>query len=182
MRKWPFAKAQQRSAALVRLESGAGRFYATGPVKRLLQSSSRLLLPDGSTKALTSDQRTALDHVVFSLPHVSLNAVALAYRDVARPEVFCQGQGGTCVDPLDMDAWLGNLDEHGHLLTEDMVFVGLLAFKNEVRGDVPEAVAACEALGAKVRIVTGESMEGGKGVALACGLLPAGAVSPCDCL
>ncbi len=149
MRRWPFSKAAQRSAALVRLDSGTGRFYATGPVKRLLQSCSRLLLPDGSTTALTSEQRTALDHVVFSLPHVSLNAVALAYRDVARPEVFCQG--GKRVDPLNMDAWLGNLDEHGHLLTEEMVFVGLLAFKNELRGDVPEAVAACEALGAKVR-------------------------------
>ena len=58
-----------------------------------------------------------------------------------------------------------------------MVFVGILAFKNQLAADVPRVAKVCEAIGVTVRVVTGEALESGKSAALACGLLPDGAVA-----
>lgn len=180
LRKWPFSKNMKRASALLSNENGTGKFYASGAAKGILERCSSLLLPDGKVIPLSEDQRLALDHVVFSLPNISLNGIALAYRPISKPKVFglnAPTTSGDDEDPVQLHSWLGNLDEHQQLLATDMVFVGILAFKNELLGELPEAVKLCEALGVKMSIVTGEAMEGGKAAALACGLLPDGAVA-----
>jgi magnesium-transporting ATPase (P-type) len=181
VRKWPFAKTAQCSYVLLRNTSGTGgRFYAAGAAKSVLEKCTQLLLPDGSAVPLSVGQRLALDHVISTLSNISLNGVALAYRTVAQPDVLrCDEapQGSVSADSDPVQGWVRSLHEHVQLLATDMVFVGLLAFKNHLPEHVPRDVSRCEALGVKVRIMTGEAMEGGKAVALACGLISDGAVA-----
>ena len=181
LRQWPFAKATQRASVLLSNEDGSGRFYASGAAQGILDRCSSLLLADGSTIALSDTQRVALNHVVSSLPHISLNGIALAFRRIPNAHTLglssqsaAQAAG---TDPLDLASWLCNLEECEKLLAADMVFVGILAFKNQLAADVPRVARVCEAIGVTVRVVTGEALESGKSAALACGLLPDGAVA-----
>jgi magnesium-transporting ATPase (P-type) len=200
--QWPFSKATKRSGALLSNDNGTGSFYASGAAKSILDRCAHLLLPDGKVIEMSgtqftcftgtkvpiltqiyahiAGQRMALNHVLFNLSNISLNGVALAYRLISKPHVFglnCSQSLCADAEGPQLDSWLGNLEEHQQLLATDMVFVGLLAFKNELGQDVPRAAALSKEVGVKMRIVTGEAMEAGKAAALACGLLPDGAIA-----
>ncbi|EKX45643.1 hypothetical protein GUITHDRAFT_40848, partial [Guillardia theta CCMP2712] len=76
----------------------------------------------------------------------------------------------------DLDSWLIGLDEHSCLLSSDLTFVGLLGLRSQMRSGIEEAVRSCEEAGVKVRVFTGEQVDGGKLAAETCSLLQDGSI------
>lgn len=147
----PFNSAKKNMGVAVRVAAtGATRVYWKGASEIVLQACTKQLGAAGTAVALTPQARTELEQLIDTYAHQSLRTLLLAYVDVPASKTF---------------NW-----EEEELPWGELTAIALVGIKDPCRPGVPEAVAACQAAGIVVRMVTGDNVVTARAIAEECGI------------
>ena len=141
-----YAKKGPRTAA-------SGTLYTKGASEAVLGLCTRYVDSQGQIVALDAAKRAELTACISQMAKRSLRTIAAAHKPI-------------------VEAYTGA--EQAEDLERDMVLDGLFGIKDPLRQGVDTAVAACQAAGIFVRMVTGDNIETAKAIATQCGILTAG--------
>lgn len=152
-KQYPFSSEKKMMSTLVRTATGY-RVYVKGASEYVLGRSISVSIGDGE-QALTENLNAELQQVILGMARGALRTIGIAHRDFTE-------------DNLPAD-WSVNAPDSGEL-----VFDALCGIQDPLRGDVVEAVRACQRAGIMVRMVTGDNLETAKAIAKQCGILTEG--------
>ena len=145
----PFNSAKKTMAVAVRLPSGAVRVFWKGASEIVLAACTSMLADNGTTAQLSQALRESLVEGIDMYARGALRTLVLAYADL----------------PSEPASWDGF-----SLPFEKLTIVALVGIKDPCRPGVPEAVAACQAAGIVVRMVTGDNLVTAVAIAKECGI------------
>ena len=145
----PFSSAKKTMAVAVRLPTGSVRVFWKGASEIVLAACTTMLTDDGTTAVLSAPLRESLVEGIDMYARGALRTLVLAYTDL----------------PSEPRSWEGYT-----LPFEQLTIVALVGIKDPCRPGVPEAVAACQAAGIVVRMVTGDNLVTAVAIAKECGI------------
>ena len=151
----PFNSAKKTMGVAVRVGGSAStRVYWKGASEIVLAACDHELRPDGATRPLTPEARAQLSQLIDEFARAALRTLCVAYVDLP-PSVVPDWEGG--------------------LPFEGLTLAALVGIKDPCRPGVPQAVAACQAAGIVVRMVTGDNVATARAIASECGIFDAAA-------
>jgi len=142
----PFDSSYKFSASLHKAPGGRKNIYVLGSPEEILSRSARLQM-DGHTKELTEEERKEIIHKINETTGKGERVLASAYKKVPAE-----------TDDLDFP------------MLSELVFSGLIAFKDPLRKDAKAAISSCIKAGMRPVIVTGDHKLTAKRVAEELGL------------
>lgn len=119
-----------------------------GAPEKLIRASSNIMLPSSELAEITHRERASLYALISTLANNSYRIVALAIKE----------EESTMLDGITM--------------------LGILAIKDKVRKDAPNAIKQVLDSGVKVVMITGDNKETASAVAKECGIITAKAKNP----
>ncbi|HSX42264.1 MAG TPA: HAD-IC family P-type ATPase [Candidatus Saccharimonadales bacterium] len=126
---------RHRRAAISVHQFGRGeRLIAKGAPEEILKLAEFQLSPDGKSRRLLQESRSRLTEAANSYAAAGYRVIALAYADRSKKEAVVSPK----INPL--------------------TFVGFLALNDQVRLDARAAIAAAQAAGVKVVMLTGDHL------------------------
>lgn len=137
----PFTTEKKYMATVVRLQQGGLRLYVKGAPEVVLEMCSQL--PAGMAMSLIQSQ-------LADYQSKAMRTLAFAYKDLTDAE-----------EPF----------ANNKVASHELTFLGFAAIADPIRADVPSAVAACRQAGIRIIMVTGDSLETAKEIALQTGLI-----------
>lgn len=158
----PFDSKWKWMATLVDLPEGR-TVLVKGASENIIDLCSYKYTPDGP-ESLTPEEKEELNKVVTKHAQNSRRTIALAYR----------------TDPsLEAERFFKDVeDEQGiqtvcdsEYITEELVFLGIMAIQDPLRPEVTGAVHQVQRAGVRVRMVTGDNIETAMSIAKECGIL-----------
>lgn len=155
---WPFSSDRKRMSTLIPKDLVSRtdakpryRLYTKGASEIILGLCTRILSGDGAEiTELSAPDVSQIQRAIKKWASEGLRTVALAYNDLDTP--------------------VTNSD-HEKDPENDLIWIGLLAIKDPVRAEVPDAVAKCQRAGLTIRMVTGDNILTACKIASECGIL-----------
>jgi Ca2+-transporting ATPase len=148
----PFNSANKTMGVAVKdPESGATRIYWKGASEIVLAACTHALGADGKASPMSGEAIANLEALIDEFAQNALRTLMLAYTELPA--------GAAAPD------W-----EESGLPFTNLTAVALVGIKDPCRPGVPEAVAACQAAGIIVRMVTGDNIATAKAIAKECGI------------
>src|SRR5579864_1569763 len=126
-----------------------------GAPERVVEQSTHYLNADGSPQRWTTEARALLDEALSAAAGQAMRTLAFAYSLL----------------PADTPMEHKLLHSRRQQLEHGLVFVGLVAIRDPLRDDVPEAVQQCRDAGIDVKMITGDNPSTARAVAGEIGLL-----------
>ena len=162
----PFDSKWKWMATLVDLPEGR-TMLVKGASERIIDLCSYKYTPDGP-ESLTPEEKEELNKVVTKHAQNSRRTIALAYKidSSLQAERFFKDveveEDGNVVTQTVCDT---------EYITEELVFLGIMAIQDPLRLEVAEAVTKVQRAGVKVRMVTGDNVDTAMSIAKECGIL-----------
>lgn len=150
----PFESKNRFAASLNEHPSGNDgehRIYVTGAPEILLDQA-RTTLQNAEEVPLSEDVRDKFTAYLEELSSMGRRFIALAYKNT------------------DIDSFEDMRDEPEQIL-DNVVFVGLMAFHDPVREDVPEAIKLAREAGVDIKMLTGDHPDTARAIATEVGLV-----------
>jgi len=151
----PFNSKRKKGSVVVTLENGKKRLHVLGAAERILSGCVDYLNLEATPSPLSSQKKDDIDSFIASMGSDGLRTITVAYRDV---------DGEIDFEATNADGDL-TFDEGG------LTLICIVGIKDPVRKGVPEAVDTCKNAGIKVRMVTGDSKNTARAIALECHIL-----------
>ncbi|KPI87958.1 putative calcium-transporting ATPase [Leptomonas seymouri] len=171
-RRFPFSSHSKMSLCMLRqaspstgVSSGRSRtrLYATGAAEVILARCTMYLNDQGSPAPLTAEMRAFYEHNMTQYAESGLRAVCCAYRDA-------QGYAESALwNPSPVQQHSGSITATSY--EGDFCMIGIVGLEEEVRPEVPGAVAQCFGAGLRVIMITGDATLTAMSIARRCGLL-----------
>ncbi len=141
-----FESSRRFGASLNEQKGKERRLIMTGAPEAFLERAE-YVYREGKAVPMTGDDRGQFEQVQLSLSREGMRFIAVAYKEVSWHKI------------PEKD------DEEHHKLTNGSTFVGLLAFHDPIRKDVPEAIKTVKGAGATVIMLTGDNEETARAIA-----------------
>ncbi|MGV8150240.1 MAG: cation-translocating P-type ATPase [Candidatus Woesearchaeota archaeon] len=138
----PFSSERKMMSVIVE-DKGNFTVYSKGAPDILLKKC-KYILKDKKTVLMTSSERKKILEIVHSMSDKSLRTIGLAYKNI-------KGPSATDIE-------------------EELVFIGIAGMNDPPRPEVREAIRLCHTAGITVKMITGDSVETAKAIALEIGL------------
>lgn len=115
--------------------------HSKGAVERLLPLCTKIRTEGGAARAMTDDDRKAIEAMTSKLSEKALRVLALAEREGGEELVGAH-------DASDL--------ERGERAEQELVFAGLVGMKDPPRPEVKVAIAECKHAGIRAVMITGD--------------------------
>ncbi len=145
--EFPFDSDRKRGSIVRRAADGHSRVFVNGAPGPLLALCAQIYTGTG-IRPLTAQDRAQLLAKTSSMATHALRVLGSAYRD------------------LDV----GSTNEHADTVERDLVFVGLTGMYDPPRPEAKTSIAACQAAGIRVVMITGDHPETAQAIAREIGL------------
>ena len=144
----PFSSANKTMGVAVKV-GNVTRVYWKGASEIVLAACSQALGADGKSSPMTAAKNAEIEALIDQYAHNALRTLMLAYVELpgAVPDFETVG-----------------------LPFANLTAVALVGIKDPCRPGVPQAVAACQAAGIVVRMVTGDNIVTARAIATECGI------------
>lgn len=143
----PFNSVKRYSASLHKLDGGS-LLYAAGAPETLLEISG-FIMTGGKTRAITNEIRTIIEEAYADATSKGKRVIAIAMRRDSFEKITGDAKN----------------------IFQNMIFLGMIAFSDPIRPDVPEVILQAKEAGLKIVIMTGDHFATAKSVAYAIGLI-----------
>ena len=158
----PFNSSKKYSLAVVKHEDACYAMLKGAPEK-LLEQCNAYVSDDGSVKAWTSEQRTALDVRMNELAGKAMRLLALCSVAVANEQAEASA--------VQLAVHSGAAGEGTVVPEHDWTLLGVLAIRDDVRQEAVQAINEVQAAGVQVVMITGDRKETAMAIARDAGLL-----------
>lgn len=155
---FPFSSKRKRSSIVIsdNVEGSTPRVFVKGAPEALIEKcTSYVRSTDSTLKSLGKKSKKKLLELLQMVNERGMRSICLAYRD--------------------LNGWehVEDLDEHGfpQVENEDLTLLAIMAIRDPVRPQVPEAVQKCKLAGVKVIMVTGDNEVTARSIAKDCNIL-----------
>lgn len=159
-RLFSFDSIRKRMTVLVKKDKADWTLYHKGAAEIILRNCSTYLAVDGSEKPMTNEKRKYYESVIQEYAGDALRCIALCHRNQVQKIV----KNVAVVSLADCETYL----------EKDMCLDAVVGIADPLRGDVIDAVAACQRAGIFVRMVTGDNLETARAIAKQAGILTEG--------
>ncbi|XP_073098761.1 calcium-transporting ATPase 5, plasma membrane-type isoform X1 [Elaeis guineensis] len=151
---FPFNSEKKRGGVAVHVGDSEVHVHWKGAAEIVLAQCTSWLGADGFVQPMTPDKLDAFKKLIEDMAAVSLRCISFAYRPYDLKNVPSEEQ---------RDNW--------QLPEDDLILLAIVGMKDPCRPGVKDAVELCTHAGVKVRMVTGDSLQTAKAIALECGIL-----------
>lgn len=158
----PFNSSKKYSLAVVKQDEACYALLKGAPEK-LLERCSAYVSGDGSVKAWTSEQRTALDVRMNELAGKAMRLLALCSVAVAKEQ--------TQASAVKLAADSGAAGEGTVVPEHGWTLLGVVAIRDDVRQEAVQAIQAVQRAGVQVVMITGDRKETAMAIAKDAGLM-----------
>lgn len=155
---FPFSSKRKRSSIVVSddEQGNVPRVFVKGAPEALIENCTKYLgSKDATVKSLDQKSKKKLLKLLKKVNERGMRSLCLAYKD--------------------LNGWenVENLDSQGfpEIESEDLTLVAIIAIRDPVRPQVPEAVKICMQAGIRVIMVTGDNEVTAKSIARDCNIL-----------
>lgn len=151
----PFNSTKKRGGIAVRGKSNSQvHVHWKGAAEIILGSCTGYLDANGGVQPISMDKEY-FQELIENMASKSLRCVALAYKTCGTDEIP--------TDEEQLEQWV--------LPEDQLILLAIVGIKDPCRPGVKDAVKVCTEAGVKVRMVTGDSIQTAKAIALECGIL-----------
>lgn len=152
---FPFNSEKKRGGVALKLNNSEARIHWKGAAEIVLSCCNSFIDANDNVVPLDENEELSIKKEIDDMAANSLRCVAIAYR------------------PYDTDKFPKSEEElSGWVLPDrDLILLAVLGIKDPCRPGVGDAVQLCIDAGIKVRMVTGDSIQTAKAIALECGIL-----------
>ena len=161
----PFNSSKKYSLAVVKHEDACYAMLKGAPEK-LLERCNAYVSDDGSVKAWTSEQRTALDVRMNELAGKAMRLLALCSVAVAKEQAEASA--------VQLAVHSGAAGEGTVVPEHDWTLLGVVAIRDDVRQEAVQAIKDVQSAGVQVVMITGDRKETAMAIAKDAGLLHSG--------
>lgn len=161
----PFNSSKKYSLAVVKHEDACYAMLKGAPEK-LLERCNAYVSDDGSVKAWTSEQRTALDVRMNELAGKAMRLLALCSVAVAKEQAEASA--------VQLAVHNGAAGEGTVVPEHDWTLLGVVAIRDDVRQEAVQAIQDVQSAGVQVVMITGDRKETAIAIARDAGLLHSG--------
>lgn len=161
----PFNSSKKYSLAVVKHEDACYAMLKGAPEK-LLERCNAYVSDDGSVKAWTSEQRTALDVRMNELAGKAMRLLALCSVAVAKEQAEASA--------VQLAVHSGAAGEGTVVPEHDWTLLGVAAIRDDVRQEAVQAIKDVQSAGVQVVMITGDRKETAMAIAKDAGLLHSG--------
>ena len=158
----PFNSSKKYSLAVVKHEDACYAMLKGAPEK-LLERCNAYVSDDGSVKAWTSEQRTALDVRMNELAGKAMRLLALCSVAVAKEQAEASA--------VQLAVHSGAAGEGTVVPEHDWTLLGVVAIRDDVRQEAVQAIQDVQSAGVQVVMITGDRKETAMAIARDAGLL-----------
>lgn len=158
----PFNSSKKYSLAVVKHEDACYAMLKGAPEK-LLERCNSYVSDDGSVKAWTSEQRTALDVRMNELAGKAMRLLALCSVAVAKEQAEASA--------VQLEVHSGAAGEGTVVPEHDWTLLGVVAIRDDVRQEAVQAMQDVQSAGVQVVMITGDRKETAMAIARDAGLL-----------
>ena len=156
---YPFNSVRKRMTKVIKLNDNIYRIFFKGAPDYIKKEVTSVLINDGKG-TFKGSHAEVINKAINEFSANALRSVMLAYKDISA-ESFDKLKN-ECKD---------DLDKIENALFSDLIFIALCGIADPVRNDVAEAVRKCHNAGVKVRMVTGDSLQTARSIALKLGIV-----------
>ena len=151
----PFNSKRKKGSVVITLENGKRRLHVMGAAERILSGCVNYLDSEANPRPLSDQKKEDIDNFIASMGSDGLRTITVAYKDI-------DGE---------LDYEETNADGESTFDESELTLICTAGIKDPVRKGVPEAVDTCKAAGIKVRMITGDSKNTARAIALECHIL-----------
>jgi P-type Ca2+ transporter type 2C len=167
VQEFPFNADRKFMAVVVEKWKDGRRFYrlyVKGASEVLLERCTRFVDLNGGVTIYTmgEDARISIARTISDYAAKSFRTLGLLYRDFDLPRRTSDALHDNSIQLEDIFG--------------DMIWIGVVAMRDQLRPGVIDAVKDCQRAGVKVRMVTGDNVATARAVAKECGILDEGGV------
>ncbi|MEW5317507.1 MAG: hypothetical protein WDW38_008796 [Sanguina aurantia] len=166
-----FDRDRKSMSVIVRPAGAASNtLLVKGAAECILERSTSVLLPDGSTQPLTEAGRRAILSAVNKMADGALRCLALAHK-ASLPAPLADYDGSHS-----HPAYKLLQDTGGYAgIESELVFLGLVGLMDPPRPEVAPAIKQCRAAGIRVMVITGDNKATAEAICRQIGVFPTGA-------
>lgn len=161
----PFNSKNKYSVALIESD-GVYHGLVKGAPEKLLERCNAYVSDDGSVKAWTSEQRTALDVRMNELAGKAMRLLALCSVAVAKEQAEASA--------VQLAVHSGAAGEGTVVPEHDWTLLGVVAIRDDVRQEAVQAIKDVQSAGVQVVMITGDRKATAMAIAKDAGLLHSG--------
>ncbi|KAH9619537.1 hypothetical protein KSS87_018651, partial [Heliosperma pusillum] len=148
----PFKSEKKRGGVAVQAPGSEVRIHWKGAADIVLASCIGYMDENDQVVPMTEQKLDFYKNAIGQMASQSLRCIAIAYRSCEFNE-----------DQSELSQWV--------LPEDELILLAIVGLEDPCRPEVGESIKSCKAAGLKVRMVTGDSLETAKAIALECGIL-----------